>query len=337
MSESDNPAPTDESKPTADEPAQCLRIAVLIPCYDEEASIDNVVRDFCTALPSAAVYVYDNNSSDRTAEVAEAAGALVRHEPMQGKGFVVCRMFSEIEADVYVLADGDATYDAASAPGLIRRLVTDHLDMVAAARVDTAADAYRRGHRLGNRLLTAMVAGIFGNRFSDMLTGYRVFSRRFVKSFPALSTGFEIETQLTVHALEMQMRVAEVPAPYFERPPNSRSKLHTFKDGWRILRTVAYLVKEERPLAFFSAVFAVLATASIVLAWPVVAEFMDTGLVPRFPTAILATGMMLLAFFSLASGLILDTVSHGRRELKRLHYLGIPPLSSDAILCGEEP
>jgi hypothetical protein len=235
-----------------------------------------------------------------------------------------------------VLSDGDATYDAASAPGLIRRLIRDNLDMVCAARVDTAPDAYRRGHRLGNRLLTGMVAAIFGNRFRDMLTGYRVFSRRFVKSFPALSTGFEIETQLTVHALEMQMRVAEVQTPYFERPAGSASKLHTFRDGWRILRTIAYLLKEERPLAFFSSVFAVLASAAILLAWPVVAEFMQTGLVPRFPTAILASAMMILAFLSLASGLILDTVSHRRRELKRLHYLAMPPLPPEAVFCGDE-
>ena len=316
-------------------PSSCLRVAVLIPCYNEEASIGSVVRDFRAVLPEAQIHVYDNNSADRTAETAAAAGALVRHEPTQGKGHVVCRMFSEIEADIYVLTDGDATYDAASAPGLIRCLIMDGLDMVCGARVDRTPDAYRRGHRLGNRILTGMVSSIFGNRFRDMLTGYRVFSRRFVKSFPALSTGFEIETQLTVHALEMQMRVAEVQTPYFERPPGSASKLRTFRDGWRILRTIAYLLKEERPLAFFSSLFALLALASLVLAWPVLAEFARTGLVPRFPTAILATGMMLLAFLSLASGLILDTVSHGRRELKRLHYLALPPLPSDARFCGD--
>jgi glycosyltransferase involved in cell wall biosynthesis len=315
----------------------CLRIAVMIPCYNEQASIGAVVRDFRAALPDAAIHVYDNNSADRTAETARAAGALVRHEPMQGKGHVVCRMFSEVEADVYLLTDGDATYDAASAPALIARLVRDGLDMVCAAREERAPDAYRRGHRLGNRVLTAMVGLTFGNRFRDMLTGYRVFSRRFVKSFPALSTGFEIETQLTVHALEMQMRVAEVQTPYYERPTGSTSKLRTFRDGWRILLTIGYLLKEERPLAFFGAVFAVLATGSIALAWPVVAEFMETGLVPRFPTAILATGMMLLAFLSLASGLILDTVSHGRRELKRLHYLAVPPLPPDSRFSGDLP
>ena len=314
----------------------CVRVAVLIPCYNEQASIGRVVREFRTVIPAAAVYVYDNNSTDRTAEIAAEAGAVVRHEPMQGKGHVVCRMFGEIEADVYLLADGDGTYDASSAPALIRRLVSERLDMLCAARIGTDAAAYRRGHRLGNWLLTALVAAIFGNRFSDMLTGYRVFSRRYVKSFPALSSGFEIETQLTVHALEMRMRVAEVTTPYFERPAGSPSKLRTVRDGWSILATITYLLKEERPLAFFSAVFGVLAVSSVLLAVPVVAEFMQTGLVPRFPTAILATGMMLLAFLSLVSGLILDTVSHGRRELKRLHYLAIPPLPSDAVLCADE-
>jgi hypothetical protein len=242
-------------------------------------------------------------------------------------------MFSEVDADIYLLTDGDATYHALSAPELIRSLVHDRLDMVCAARIDTASAAYRRGHRFGNWLLTTLVAIIFGSQLRDMLTGYRVFSRRFVRSFPALSAGFEIETQLTVHALEMQMRIAEIPTPYCERPAGSTSKLHTFRDGWRILRTIGYLVKEERPLAFFSAVFAVLATTSAMLAWPIVVEFTQTGLVPRFPTAILATGVMLLGFLSLASGLILDTVSHGRRELKRLHYLAIAPLPSEAR-CG---
>lgn len=315
--------------------AQRLRISVLIPCYNEAATIAQVVRDFRSALPDATVYVYDNNSSDGTAQIAAAAGALVRLEPMQGKGYVVCRMFSEIEADCYVLADGDATYDAASAPLLIRHLILDQLDMVCAARVDRVQDAYRPGHRFGNRMLTGMVARIFGNRFTDMLTGYRAFSRRFVKSFPALSSGFEIETQLTVHALEMQMRVAEVPTPYYERPSGSESKLHTFRDGWRIVRTIAYLVKEERPLAFFSMVFSLLAVTAILLAWPVLIEFGETGLVPRFPTAILATGMMLLGFLSLACGLILDTVSHGRREVKRLHYLATPQLPPRAVVRGD--
>lgn len=316
--------------------ADCLRIAVLIPCYNEAASIGKVVRDFRGTLPNAPIYVYDNNSTDGTAEIAAEAGALVRNESLQGKGYVVCRMFSEIEADVYILTDGDATYDAGSAPEMVRRLIRDRLDMVCAVRVDDAPDAYRPGHRFGNRLLTGMVAGIFGRQFSDMLAGYRALSRRFVKSFPAMSTGFEIETQLTVHALEMQMRVAELRTPYFERPAGSLSKLHTFRDGWRIIRTIAYLVKHERPLAFFSTLFALLTASSMLLVWPIFVEFSQTGLVPRFPTAILATGMMLLGFLALASGLILDTVSHGRREVKRLHYLALPPLPDDARFGNDE-
>ncbi|MEQ9464821.1 MAG: glycosyltransferase family 2 protein [Haliea sp.] len=303
-----------------------LRLAVLIPCYNEATTIGQVVGDFRRALPAAQVYVYDNNSADETAAVAEREGAVLRRELMQGKGHVVCRMFSEIEADVYVLVDGDATYDASVAPALVRQLLAEQLDMLCAARRADAPSAYRLGHRTGNRLLSGMVSWIFGNQFSDMLTGYRVFSRRFVKSFPALSSGFEIETQLTIHALEMRMRVAEVLTDYFERPSGSTSKLRTFGDGWRILRTIAYLVKDERPLMFFSSLFAALASLSLLLAFPVLVEFRETGLVPRFPTAILATGTMLLGFLCLACGMILDTVSKGRREARRLHYLATPAL-----------
>jgi glycosyltransferase involved in cell wall biosynthesis len=306
-----------------------LRVAVLIPCYNEAATIAQVVRDFRSALPEAVIYVYDNNSSDDTGAIAVREGARLRRESMQGKGHVVCRMFSEVEADVYVLTDGDATYDASVAPALVRQLLADQLDMLCAARVAGAPAAYRRGHQTGNRMLSGLVSRFFGNQFSDVLTGYRVFSRRFVKSFPALSSGFEIETQLTIHALEMQMRVAEVPTSYLERPLGSTSKLNTFSDGWKILRTIAYLVKDERPLVFFSALFALLTVLSMVLAWPVVAEYNETGLVRRFPTALLATGTMLLGFLFLASGLILDTVSRGRREAKRLHYLATPSLEPD--------
>ena len=316
---------------------EILRLAVLIPCYNEAQTIGKVVRDFRHALPDAKVYVYDNNSSDDTAMIAAEAGALVRREHLQGKGYVVSRMFSEIDADIYLLCDGDATYDVASAPEMIRCLLRDQLDMVCASRVDTSVDAYRPGHRFGNLILTGLVAAIFGRQFRDMLTGYRVFSRRFVKSFPVLSSGFEIETQLTVHALEMQMRVAEVATPYFERPPGSLSKLSTYKDGWRILRTIIILVKEERPLAFFSVMFLVLISVSLILGFPIIGEYVRTGLVPRFPTAILATGLSLLAFLSLASGLILDTVSHGRREAKRLFYLALAPLplvDRDCEGCG---
>lgn len=327
----------DGSAPVPDPDLSALRTAVLIPCHNEAAAIAAVVRDFRMALPRARIYVYDNNSTDDTAAQARQAGAIVRRETMQGKGYVVCRMFSDVDADLYVLVDGDDTYCAASAPGLLRRLVVERLDMVSAARIGETREVYRRGHRLGNRILTGMVAGLFGNHFRDMLTGYRVFSRRFVKSFPALSAGFEIETQLTVHALEMQMKVAEVETPYRERPEGSVSKLRTFRDGWRIVKTIGVLFKEERPLAFFSVCFGVLALGAVALAWPIFAEFAHTGLVPRFPTAILATGMMLLAFLSLASGLILDTVAHGRRELKRLHYLATPALPAMDSASEEDP
>ena len=301
-----------------------LMIAVLVPCYNEAASIGGVVDDFREALPKAEIFVYDNNSTDGTIEIARAAGAAVRVEPWQGKGNVVRRMFADVDADVYVLVDGDGTYDAARAPDLVDTLLEDGLDMVNASRIATSEDAYRRGHRLGNRVLTNLVTGIFGRRFTDILSGYRVFSRRFVKSFPALASGFEIETELTVHALELRMPIAEVPTEYRERPPGSSSKLRTYSDGFRILRTILVLVKEERPLPFFGMLFALLCGTSLVIGWPLIREYIETGLVPRFPTAILATGLMLLGFLSLACGLILDTVTRGRRELKRLQYLTIP-------------
>jgi glycosyltransferase involved in cell wall biosynthesis len=301
-----------------------LRLAVLVPCYNEEAAVAAVVRDFRAALPDAAIYVYDNNSRDRTVEVARAAGAIVRREPLQGKGNVVRRMFADIEADVYVLVDGDATYHAPSAPTMVDRLVREHLDMVVGCRVDSEQAAYRAGHRLGNALFTGSVARLFGNRFTDILSGYRAFSRRFVKSFPALAKGFEIETELTVHALELRMPIAEMNTPYGARPEGSQSKLSTYRDGLKILRMMAVLFKDERPLQCFSIVFGVLALTSVLLAVPIARTYMETGLVPRFPTAILATGIMLLAFLSLTCGFILDTVTHGRRELKRLSYLSIP-------------
>lgn len=300
------------------------KIAVLIPCYNEEHAIAQVVRDFRAALPSATVYVYDNNSHDRTREVAAAAGAIVRGEPLQGKGNVVRRMFADVEADVYVLVDGDDTYHAASAPALVRLLIDDQLDMVNGKRVSTIEAAYRRGHRFGNVLLTTLVATIFGKRFTDMLSGYRVFSRRFVKSFPALASGFEIETELTVHALELRMPIAEADTPYKDRPEGSVSKLRTFHDGWRILMTILLLVKEERPLPFFGAISGVLVLFALLISIPLFITFAETGLVPRFPTAILATGAGLLGFLSLGVGLILDTVTLGRREAKRMRYLDIP-------------
>jgi glycosyltransferase involved in cell wall biosynthesis len=301
-----------------------IAIAVLIPCYNEEVAIQTVVRGFRVALPSAAIYVYDNNSSDRTVEMAVAGGAIVRTERLQGKGNVVRRMFADVDADVYVLVDGDDTYDAGSSAMLVKTLIDHQLDMVNAARVAEMRKAYRLGHRFGNRLLTTIVARIFGNNFRDMLSGYRVFSRRFVKSFPALSTGFEIETELTVHALQLRMPISEVPVPYKDRPQGSMSKLRTFRDGFRILRTIFILVQEERPLQFFCTVFALLAALSTMLALPIFSEYLRTGLVPRLPTAVLSTGAMLLAFLSLTCGLILDTVTLGRRELKRMIYLAIP-------------
>jgi len=300
------------------------QIAVLIPCLNEEVAIPKVIADFRQALPDALLFVYDNGSTDRTSEVARAAGAIVRREPLKGKGNVMRRMFADIEADIYVLVDGDDTYDAASAPALIHRLVTDSLDMVNAAREEKSELAYRRGHRFGNRLLTGLVAQFFGERLTDMLSGYRVFSRRFVKSFPALAIGFETETELTVHALELRLPIAEVMTPYRERPPASSSKLRTIPDGIRIMRLIMRLVREERPLEFFSLIAALLAVVAIVLAVPVIGNYMHTGLVPRLPTAVLSTGLMLLSFLSLACGLILSTVTRGRMEAKRLQYLNIP-------------
>jgi glycosyltransferase involved in cell wall biosynthesis len=304
------------------------RIAVLVPCYNEEVAIPKVIADFRTRLPEATIYVYDNNSRDRTREVAREAGAVVRRENLQGKGNVVRRMFADIDADIYVLVDGDDTYDAASAPGLVRKLVDEQLDMVIGARVETADAAYRQGHRLGNAVLTGIVRHIFGDRMSDMLSGYRVFSRRFVKSFPALSSGFETETEFTIHALDLAMPLGEVETPYKERPPGSTSKLRTYADGIRILRAIVVLVKEERPLPFFSLVALGMLLLSLLLIAPVLMTFLETGLVPRLPTAVLATGLALLSFLSLACGLILDSVSRGRREAKRLAYLAVPGIAA---------
>jgi glycosyltransferase involved in cell wall biosynthesis len=306
------------------------RTAVLIPCYNEEAAITQVVADFRKALPDAKIYVYDNNSRDRTVEVAKQAGAIVRSEPLQGKGNVVRRMFADIEADVYVLVDGDATYDAASAPKMIALLRENSLDMVNGARVTAIQKAYRPGHRFGNWLLTGMVSWIFGSRFSDMLSGYRVMSRRYVKSFPALAAGFETETELTVHALELRMPIAEIATPYKDRPEGSVSKLSTFKDGFRILWTIIVLVKEERPMQFFSLLALALALISTFLIIPILFKFFETGLVPRLPTAVLSMGIMILAFLSLTCGLILDTVTRGRREMKRMRYLNIPAPAFDS-------
>ena len=297
------------------------KIVVLIPCYNEAKPIGLVVQDFKKALPTADIYVYDNNSSDDTVAVAKAAGAIVRSETQQGKGNVVRRMFADIDADIYVLVDGDNTYEAAAAADMIALLKSDTLDMVSGCRVTEIQEAYRPGHRLGNWMLTGLVASIFGRRTSDMLTGYRVFSRRFVKSFPALSQGFEIETELTVHALELRMPIADHDTVYIDRLPGSDSKLNTIRDGVRILRVIVSLVKEERPLPFFGGIAAALALLSVILGYPIIIEYIHTGLVPRFPTAILISAIMIIATLSLMAGLILDTVTRGRREMKRLAYL----------------
>ncbi|MBW6523512.1 glycosyltransferase family 2 protein [Sphingomonas sp. RHCKR47] len=296
-------------------------IAVLLPCYNEEAAIAQTIAGFRAALPGAAIYVYDNNSRDRTVEVARAAGAIVRTERIQGKGAVVRRMFADVDADVYVMADGDATYDAASAPALVARLLDEQLDMVVGSRVHEAVDAYRRGHQFGNAMLTGMLARLFGRSFSDILSGYRVFSRRFVKSFPVLSVGFEIETEISVHALELKMPVAEVATPYFARPEGSASKLSTYRDGWRILGTIVTLYRIERPLWFFGGLGGLLALLAVILAVPLGITYAETGLVPRVPTAILVTGLVIIATLAFFAGLILDTVVRGRREVRRLAYL----------------
>lgn len=299
-------------------------IAVLLPCYNEAAAIAQTVAAFRAALPTATIYVYDNNSSDRTIEVAQAAGAIVRRERIQGKGAVVRRMFADIDADIYVMADGDATYDAASAPALVARLVEEQLDMVVGARVSEAQDSYRRGHRFGNAMLTGMLARLFGRSFTDILSGYRVFSRRFTKSFPSLSAGFEIETEISVHALELKMPVAEMETPYYARPEGSTSKLSTYRDGWRILHTIVTLYRIERPVLFFGAIGGIILVLAGILSVPLVLTYIRTGLVPRFPTAILITGLIILAALNVFTGLILDTVVRGRREVRRLAYLTHP-------------
>jgi glycosyltransferase involved in cell wall biosynthesis len=301
-----------------------MKIAVLVPCYNEEAAIATVVEDFRAALPGADIYVYDNNSKDQTAARARQAGAVVRNESRQGKGNVVRRMFADIEADIYVLVDGDATYDAGASPRMISAMLAEGADLLTARRIHTDAAAYRPGHVLGNRLLTGLTALLFNVHLSDMLSGYRVFSRRFVKSFPFTAEGFAIETELTVHAVRLMMPMAEMDTRYKERPVGSVSKLNTYADGFRILGTIGYLVREERPLVFFATIAFLFAAVAAVIGAPVVSEYLHTGLVPRLPTAVLATGLMVIAFLSLTCGLILDTVTRGRWEAKRMAYLAIP-------------
>ena len=301
--------------------SSAIRIAVLLPCYNEEAAIARTISGFRAALPSATVYVYDNNSRDRTAEVATQAGAVVRVERQQGKGHVVRRMFADIDADVYVMADGDLTYDPKAAPAMVDLLVADQLDMVVGTRRHEEKEAYRGGHVLGNRVFTGLLSGLFGRSFSDIFSGYRVFSRRFVKSFPVLSQGFEIETEMSVHALELRMPVGEVETSYAARPEGSHSKLSTYSDGWRILKTIGTLYRIERPVLFYGGIGALLVLAAIVLAVPLAITYINTGLVPRVPTAIMVTRMTIIAVLCFFAGLILDTVTRGRREVRRLAYL----------------
>ncbi len=317
-----------------------LSIAVLIPCYNEVSTIRKVITDFRTALPDAHIYVYDNNSTDGTAREAFSAGAIVRAEPLQGKGNVIRRMLSDIDADIYVLVDGDDTYDAFDADRMIGELLSKQLDLVNGRRIISSKTAFRPGHQFGNALLTSLVGWFFGRRLTDILSGYKVLSRRFVKSFPALSAGFETETELAVHALELRMPIAELDTAYRERPQGSMSKLHTVRDGVRILRTIIKLAKEERPLQFFLILFSIFLVSALAIGISVVVEFIDTGLVPRLPSAVLAMGLSAISFIFLTCGLILDTVTHGRREMKRLHYLSIaaPPARAinGAVRDGED-
>ena len=299
------------------------RVAVLLPCYNEEAAIAATIAGFKAAIPGAAIYVYDNNSKDRTREIASEAGAVVRSENQQGKGHVVRRMFADVDADVYVMADGDLTYDPSAAPAMVDMLLADQLDMVVGTRRHEQKQAYRGGHVLGNKLFTGLLSGLFGRSFSDIFSGYRVFSRRFVKSFPVLSEGFEIETEMSVHALELRMPVGEVETVYAARPEGSQSKLSTYSDGWRILKTIVNLYRLERPVLFYGAIGTILLVAAILLAEPLVETYIRTGLVPRFPTAILVTGMVIVAMLCVFAGLILDTVTRGRREVRRLAYLAL--------------
>lgn len=308
-----------------------LDIAVLLPCLNEAAAIAQVVDDFRTALPGARIYVFDNASTDDTAAVARAAGAIVAYEPRRGKGGVVRRMFADVDADIYVMADGDGTYAADRAPDLVRALIDAGADMVVAAREGVTEDAGRAGHAFGNALFNRLFRLLFGRDFTDIFSGYRAFSRRYVKSFPALSDAFEIETEMAVHASQLRMPVVEISAPYGKRMEGSASKLKTFRDGARILHTFSNLLKDTRPTVFYGALAGLGATVSLILAIPLVIEFLETGLVPRLPTAVLSTGIMLTAFIFAACGLILHSVMRQRLEQKRLRYLAYrPPPRLDA-------
>ncbi len=311
-----------------------LEIAVIIPCYDEEPTIRRVIDGCRGALPGATIYVYDNNSRDRSAEVAREAGAIVRPATLQGKGNVVRRMFADVEADVYVMIDGDEQLDPADAPVLVEALLADDLDMVTGIRVEDAAGVHREGHAFGNRVMTGLVGRLFGRQLSDVFSGYRVFSRRFVKSFPVISGGFEIETELTVHALELKMPVGEREVRFQSRPDGNPSKLNAVRDGLKILFTIGRLVQRERPLAFYGVIGGLLSALSIWLAIPLFVTWLETSQVPRFPTAILCSAIMLVAFLSFTAGLILDTVTHHRRETRMLEYLRVPSLVSRGVALG---
>ena len=304
-----------------------LNIALIVPCFNEEKSIAQVIQDFRRAMPELCIYVFDNNSNDQTSLIAHQSGATVLSVPLRGKGNVVRRMFADVEADVYVMVDGDATYDAGAVKQLVDKLVDEQLDMVVGCRQtpsELASQAYRQGHQWGNHLLTQSVVRIFGGCFTDMLSGYRAFTRRYVKSFPALSHGFEIETELTVHALELRMPYGEINTNYGARPLGSVSKLSTYKDGWKILKTIGRLYISERPFSFFGLFSIIIAFISITISIPLIIEYIHLGVVPRFPTAILSASMMVCSLLSLTCGLILDNVTRGRQEIKRLIYLGIP-------------
>jgi glycosyltransferase involved in cell wall biosynthesis len=308
-------------------PYRGQRIALIVPCYNEEAAIAMVIKGFVTALPEIRVFVFDNSSTDRTAEVAREAGAEVITVSLRGKGNVVRRMFADVDADVYLMVDGDATYDSSVARRLIDKLLDEHVDMVVGCRVTDASisnEAYRKGHQWGNRVLTKSIVHIFGGRFTDMLSGYRAFTRRYVKSFPALSCGFETETELTVHALELRMPYCEVQTAYGARLEGSESKLSTYRDGLRILKMIGRLYVSERPFSFFGMCGLLLALTSVLIALPVFAEYLKVGLVPRLPTAVLSASMMISALLSFVCGLILDNVTRGRHEMKRLAYLAVP-------------
>ncbi|MBL8576850.1 MAG: glycosyltransferase [Mesorhizobium sp.] len=314
-------------------------IAILIPCYNEEKTIGDVVSRFRATLPSASVYVYDNNSSDLTALKARSSGAIVIREPRQGKGNVVRRMFADIEADIYVMVDGDGTYAPEDAPQLINALLTGHCDMVVGTRRGVTDDAGRTGHAFGNRLFNGLYKRLFGRDFTDIFSGYRAFTRRFVKSFPAVSGGFEIETEMSVHASQLKLPVSEIALDYGRRPEGSSSKLSTYKDGARILWMFAMLAKETQPMRFFGMIASVFAAAGLILMTPILVEYAATGLVPRMPTWVLSLGLLMFATMMVVTGLVLDSVSRGRAELKRVAYLGLPALRgrSVAIRSSNQP